>query len=69
MVSKNSKHIEFIDKFDILYSTSANQTNKNFDLEYAVEKSDIIIYTKDDFNEKNPSKIYKVSNSKIAKIR
>ena len=69
VISKFDKHFDFVNKFNILYSTSANKSNKSFDEQYAIDKSDIIIYTKDEFQEYPSSSIYKVSNYKIKKIR
>jgi len=69
VISSKSLHYNFINKFKSMYSTSANETNKNFSYDYALEKSDVILYTKNKFMEKSSSLIYKVSNSKIKKIR
>lgn len=60
---------DFIKKFKSLYSTSANLTGKNFDEIFAKEKSDVIVYTKDNFNETTASTIYKLSKIKKKKIR
>ena len=69
VVSKNSLHQNFLKKFDLMYSTSANKTKNNFNEEYAVNNSDIIVYTKDEFMEKQASSIYKINKQKIKKIR
>jgi tRNA A37 threonylcarbamoyladenosine synthetase subunit TsaC/SUA5/YrdC len=68
-ISKNNKHYNFIKKFGAIYSTSANKTKESFSLEYAHEKADILVFTKEDFNETTSSKIYKISNHTIKKIR
>lgn len=68
LVHKN-KHYDFLNKFNILYSTSANKTNEEFCEKYSIEKSDIVLYTKNIFHENSASKIYKLSSSKIKKIR
>jgi len=52
-----------------MYSTSANEHNKIFDENFAVSKSDIIVYTKNEFLDLKSSNIYKLTNEKIKKIR
>lgn len=69
VISKDNHFYSFISKFNNLYSTSANLTSKNFDMDFASKKSDVIVYTKEEFSEKNASKIYLLSKSKIKKIR
>lgn len=69
VVDTNSAHQNFLSKFNIMYSTSANKTQNRFDENYAVQNSDIIVYTKDGFSEKQASSIYKINNTKIKKIR
>jgi len=69
VISKNSEHHSFIKKIPFLYSTSANENKKDFCNEFALEQSDVVIYTKDDFSMNNSSSIYKITNHKIKKIR
>ncbi|MEY4504193.1 MAG: threonylcarbamoyl-AMP synthase TsaC [Pseudomonadota bacterium] len=68
-VVKDSLHNELLDKFDFLYSTSANESGKNYDEDFAKNSADIIIESADDFCETTPSKIYRLSKNKIQKIR
>jgi hypothetical protein len=68
-VLKESKHKNFINKFNILYSTSANLTNSDFNISFAINASDIVIYTKDEFRQNNSSSMYKINNYKSKKIR
>lgn len=68
-INKDSKHQNFIRKFDCLYSTSANITKNNFDKEYILNKSDVIVYSNIGFIEKSASSIYKINRSNIKKIR
>ncbi len=68
-VVANGEHHQFLKKFHTLYSTSANITQQEFHLETALNKSDIVIYTNKEFCEKSASKIYKLSNQKLQKIR
>jgi tRNA A37 threonylcarbamoyladenosine synthetase subunit TsaC/SUA5/YrdC len=68
-VHSSCDHINFINKFGIIYSTSANLHKEAFNKDVAVEKSDIIVYTNEEFNNTKSSDIYKVSKSNIKKIR
>ncbi len=52
-----------------MYSSSANEHNKKFDEDFAYNKSDVVVYTNKNFEDSSSSNIYKVSNSKIKKIR
>ena len=69
VVAQNSKHQNFLQKFKVIYSTSANKTKNTFDLQYATEKSDVLVYTKDEYQETKASSIYKISRFKKVKIR
>jgi len=69
VVNNNHKHFTFLKKFKNIYSTSANITSKRFDKEWAMENADIIIEDKDGFVEQQSSSMYKLSKTKIKKIR
>ena len=69
VVSKNAAHQNFLKKFDLMFSTSANKTKNNFNEEFAIQNSDIVIYNKENFVEKKASSIYKINKQKIKKIR
>jgi tRNA A37 threonylcarbamoyladenosine synthetase subunit TsaC/SUA5/YrdC len=69
VVSKNSSHQNFLQKFNVMYSTSANKTKNIFNEEYAINNSGIIVYSKENFVEKQASSIYKINQQKIKKIR
>lgn len=69
VISKDNAFHPFISKFTNLYSTSANLSTKSFDMDFAKENSDIIVYTKDDFSEKNSSNIFILSKNRVKKIR
>jgi tRNA A37 threonylcarbamoyladenosine synthetase subunit TsaC/SUA5/YrdC len=68
-VVKDKRHLEFLKKFKWMYSTSANQHKKRFDINWAYEKADIIVESKEGLFEGEASKIYKLSKNKIKKIR
>ena len=69
VINKDSKHQQFIKKFNCLYSTSANLTKNNFDEEFAVDKSDVVVYSNDKFTEKKSSKIFSLYKSNIKRLR
>jgi tRNA A37 threonylcarbamoyladenosine synthetase subunit TsaC/SUA5/YrdC len=51
------------------YSTSANETSKNFDRIFCEEKTDIIIENKELLREGEPSSLFKINSNKIRKLR
>ena len=61
------EHAKFLRQFGAMYSSSANLHGEKFDEDYAREIADIIVDEK--FSERAASKIYKISNFKIKKIR
>lgn len=69
VVSSSLEHHDFVAKFNCIYSTSANETKKTFSFDYAYDKSDIVVFNKDDFFESKSSSILKVSKTKMQKIR
>lgn len=69
IIPKDNEFYPFIHKFKNLYSTSANHTKKSFEEDFALANSDVIVYTKEDFHEKNSSSIYKLNRKKLRKIR
>lgn len=67
-VSMDIRHNLFLDKFDYLYSSSANFHKQSFSFSKIRPFVDIVI--KDSlFQEKEPSKMYKINNTKIKRIR
>jgi tRNA A37 threonylcarbamoyladenosine synthetase subunit TsaC/SUA5/YrdC len=69
VVSRKSNHQNFLQKFNTMYSTSANRTKHKFDEVYAKENADVCIYTKNSFIEMKSSSIYKINSVKVKKIR
>ncbi|NLK65961.1 MAG: Sua5 YciO YrdC YwlC family protein [Campylobacteraceae bacterium] len=66
-VVKDDPHAEFLKTHGAMYSTSANLHGAKFDLEYAKSVADEVVGS--EFCEKEPSKIYKISRSRVKKIR
>ena len=69
VIDKNSCFYDFIKKFNSLYSTSANKTKLNFDLDFASSQCDIIVEKKVGFLENHSSSIFIVTKKRIKKLR
>jgi tRNA A37 threonylcarbamoyladenosine synthetase subunit TsaC/SUA5/YrdC len=67
-VSFNARHNLFLDRFDFLYSTSANLHKQKFNYnDISILVDEIINDTA--FSENTPSTIYKINNHTIKRIR
>ncbi|QOP40880.1 MULTISPECIES: Sua5/YciO/YrdC/YwlC family protein [Sulfurimonas] len=51
------------------FSTSANESGKNFDREFCQAKADIIIEDRNSLEEKTASKLLRINNKKIKRLR
>lgn len=69
VISKDKSFHDFIHKFKILYSTSANKTAKSFEKEFAIKHCDILVEDKNSFFESSASKIIKVTKTLKKVIR
>ena len=69
VISKDCEFYDFLQKFNILYSTSANKTKTNFERDFAYENAEVIVEDVNGFSEKTASKIFKLTKSRILKIR
>ena len=69
VVNKVSEFYDFIHKFGILYSTSANKTGESFDKKFAVIGADILVEDKRGFYETQASNIIKLSKKTFRKLR
>jgi len=69
VINKDKSFYDFIHKFGILYSTSANKTAKNFEYDFASKHSDIIVENKNGFFESSASRIIKINKSRKKLIR
>lgn len=56
-------------RFGKLYSTSANQTGKKFDENWAKNASDAWLISGSGFSEKPPSRLIKLGKTKLKKLR
>lgn len=62
-------HSKLIAKYGWLYSTSANQSGKNFDRTFCKNHSDLIIENEHGFQECKPSKIFKLTSTRHKQLR
>ncbi len=69
VVDKNSAHYDFIKKFGVMYSTSANITGKDFDEEWAKSVVDVIVEDSRGFSQNQSSSIIKLTANSMEKIR
>lgn len=69
VVDRDSSHYNFIRKFTIMYSTSANKTKHDFEEAYALQKSDVAVFSPYGFSQTQASSIYKLTQHKRKKIR
>lgn len=69
VIDKNSSHYAFIKKFAVMYSTSANITKNQFDKEYAQSNCDFVVEDNQGFFESKPSKIIKITKTKLLILR
>ena len=67
-IIKETKHNLLLDRFKWAYSSSANLSGKEFDETYAKGVADIVVF-EPDIKSSNPSKIYKLTNLKIKRVR
>ncbi len=68
-VVKNNPHLQVLQKYPWLYSTSANKSGHEFDKDFCIRKSDIIVEDCRGFYETTPSTLYKINNTKIRRLR
>lgn len=68
-VVKDEWHLRFLHSFKWMYSSSANPSGEGFCLDFAMQKAQVIIQDKRGIFESLPSKIYKLSQTQIKRIR
>ena len=68
-VIKDKRHKKFVDRFEYIYSSSANRHKMSFDLNYAKEQADAIIYDTKEFYIKKASRLVKLGKNRIKNFR
>ncbi|MDR2789703.1 MAG: Sua5 YciO YrdC YwlC family protein [Campylobacteraceae bacterium] len=66
---KEGAHAAFLKKMGAMYSTSANESGKLFDINFAKSKADIVVEDERGFFECAPSAILKLGKKRLKKIR
>jgi tRNA A37 threonylcarbamoyladenosine synthetase subunit TsaC/SUA5/YrdC len=69
VIKKEENYYDFIHKFNILYSTSANLTGRLFDKNFSFLNSDVIVEDKNNFYEGLSSEIIKINRSTKKRLR
>ncbi|ANV97424.1 Sua5 YciO YrdC YwlC family protein [Helicobacter enhydrae] len=65
----DSWHLRFLRTLKWAYSSSANLSGKDFDINFATSRADTIIEDKRGLFQAPPSKIYKINQSHLKRIR
>lgn len=68
-VATDCEYHEFLNRFDWMYSTSANLSGAEYSKEWASEACDVVVYTPDGFKNSSASSILKLYKTKIKKLR
>ncbi|PAF52995.1 hypothetical protein BKH42_08365 [Helicobacter sp. 13S00482-2] len=66
---KDNLHLNFLNHFGQMYSTSANKSGMDFQYNEAFEMCDILVVDKRRIFSATSSAIFKINNTKIIKIR
>jgi len=65
VVNRNNKHHKFIKKFGSMYSTSANESGANFDIDFVTQRCDVEVLTNKKHFECDASSILKLRKTNI----
>ena len=68
-VTKNTLNSKLLENLTWYYSTSANESGKNFNRKFCEEKADIIVEDVNLLNEYSSSSLIKINNYKKRKLR
>ena len=68
-VVKSKLDSAYIKQYSWGYSTSANKSNEDFDRSFCEDKADIIIEDKESLFQGKASKLYKINNFKVKRLR
>lgn len=64
-----SAHYRFLSRFGALYSSSANESGKKFDYDFAKSCASVVVFDAREICERAPSRIFRVRKSKLKKLR
>ncbi len=66
---KDKQHLLLIEKFGWLYTTSANLSGREYDEAFAKSVANVIVRSPKDFHPHSPSKVMKLNNINIKRVR
>ncbi len=68
-IAKYSLDSEVLRKLEWSYSTSANESDRGYERSFCEQKADIIVEDKRGLFEERASRLYKINNTKIKRLR
>ena len=68
-IIRDRDHIKLIDRLGWAYTTSANLSGSEYDSDFAKEVSDVIVGSPAQLQNRPASKIFKINNSTIKRLR
>ena len=68
-IAPYSLHSQLLRELEWSYSTSANESGKKYQRDFCEQKADIIVEDKNGLFEGEASKLYKINNTKIKRLR
>lgn len=69
VIGRDSLHYRFLYLFKELYSSSANTSGKDFNYDFALKNSNIVVKDKRGIYKDKPSNIFKINYVRMIKIR
>lgn len=68
-LSPHSAHYRFLSRFGALYSSSANESGKNFDYDFAFSRASVVVFDTREICERAPSRIFRVRKNRLKRLR
>ena len=68
-VVNEGQHHQLLSKYGWLYSTSANEKGKSFEMDFSEQRTDLVIEDERGLFEGSASNIYKINTNKIRRLR
>lgn len=63
------EHYSFLSRFGALYSSSANESGKKFDYDFAKSCASVVVFDVREICERAPSRIFRIRKNKLKKLR
>ncbi len=68
-VVSDSAHNAFLSRFGVLFSSSANESGKDFDLDFAKNRANVVVRDNRGIFKAESSRIFRVQKNNLKKIR